>query len=120
MAGRTIQVQVPGQPLAIALMAATAMSLLLVASGLRHDSALGAPAFWPWILTGLQVLSLWSAGRRYWWGWLMGGSVQLPWIAYAVMTHQIGFIPGCLISASVQLYSFLRSSTRTTQMEAMA
>jgi hypothetical protein len=92
----------------------------MVASGLRYDSALGALTVWPWLLTGLQVLALWSAGRRYWWGWLMGGSVQLPWIAYAVMTEQVGFIPGCLISASVQLYGFLRNSTRTMHMEVVA
>lgn len=115
MQGETV-----GRQLAVALIAATGLSLVLVVSGLRHDSALGAPTVWPWLLTTLQVLSLWSAGRRYWWGWLMGGAVQLPWIAYAVMTGQIGFIPGCLVSSSIQLYSFLCSSTRTRQMEVMA
>lgn len=104
----------------MALITALGMSLVLVVSGSRQDSALGAPTVWPWLLTGLQVLSLWSAGRGYWWGWLMGGSVQLPWIAYAVMTEQIGFIPGCLISACVQLYSSLGNSPRTKQMEVMA
>jgi hypothetical protein len=38
----------------------------------------------------------------------LGGSVQLPWIAYAVATTQHGFIPGCAISAAVQTHSFLR------------
>lgn len=104
--------------LTVALLAAVGLSLVIVISGLGHDSSLGAPAFWPWLLTGLQVLSLWSAGRRYWWGWLVGGSVQMPWIAYAVMTAQIGFIPGCLISGTVQLSSFLHNSTRA--MEVMA
>lgn len=97
-----------GHRLAVGLIAAIGMSIVVMASAAGHRSGLGAPAAWPWILTGIQVLSLWSAGRSYWWGWLMGGSVQLPWIAYAVMTEQFGFIPGCLISASVQLYSFLR------------
>jgi hypothetical protein len=96
------------------------LSIAVVISSARDDSALGAPAMWPWLLTGLQVLSLWAAGRRHWWAWLLGGSVQLPWIAYAVMTDQIGFIPGCAISASVQIYSFLRDSSRTTRLEAMA
>ncbi|HSJ34379.1 MAG TPA: hypothetical protein VLB85_04940 [Acidimicrobiia bacterium] len=110
------QTQMPGQSLVFALTVGAGVSVLVVASGLSHDSALGAPAFWPWLLTGLQVLALWSAGRRYWWGWLVGGCVQFPWIAYAVVTDQIGFIPGCLISASVQLCSFLRNSTRTSQV----
>lgn len=114
------QTELPGQSLVVALTVGAVVSFLVVASGLRHASALGAPAFWPWLLTGLQVLSLWSAGRRYWWGWLLGGCVQFPWIAYAVVTDQIGFIPGCLISASVQLGSFLRNSTRTMQGEVIA
>jgi hypothetical protein len=39
----------------------------------------------------------------------LGGSVQLPWIAYAVVTTQFGFIPGCAISASVQIHNFVRN-----------
>lgn len=91
--------------------AATALSMAVFITAWRDGSALGAPPVWPWLLTGLQVLSLWSAGRGRWWGWLLGGSVQLPWIAYAVMTNQIGFIPGCAISGCVQIYSFLHDST---------
>jgi hypothetical protein len=66
-------------------------------------------------LTGLQVLALWSAGRKLWWGWLLGGMVQFPWIAYALLTEQIGFIPGCAISASVQIVAFLRDSPVTSE-----
>jgi hypothetical protein len=73
------------------------------------ETGLGAPEMWPWLLTGLQVLALWSAGRKRWWGWLLGGMVQLPWIAYAWMTDQIGFIPGCAISALVQVVAFVRN-----------
>jgi len=102
------------------VVASLVLSIAVVVSAARGDSALGAPALWPWLLTGLQVLSLWAAGRRHWWAWLLGGSVQLPWMAYALMTDQIGFIPGCAISASVQIYSFLHDSTRTTRSEAMA
>jgi hypothetical protein len=102
------------------LVASLALSIAVVVSAASDDSTLGAPSFWPWLLTGLQVLSLWAAGRRHWWAWLLGGSVQLPWIAYAVMTEQIGFIPGCAISASVQIYSFLNNSNRTTPSEAVA
>ena len=61
---------------------------------------------WPWVLTALQVLGLWAAGRGLRCGWLLGGTVQFPWIAYALLTNQIGFIPGCLVSACVQLYSY--------------
>lgn len=106
--------------LTCAVLASLGMSIAVVASSVRDDSALGASALWPWLLTGLQVFSLWAAGRRHWWAWLLGGSVQLPWIAYAVMTGQVGFIPGCTVSASVQIYSFLHNSTQTIRSEAMA
>jgi hypothetical protein len=114
-----------GRPLAwrrltCAVLASLGLSIAVLASSVRDDSALGAPALWPWLLTGLQVFSLWAAGRRHWWAWLLGGSVQLPWIAYAVMTDQVGFIPGCVVSASVQIYSFLTNSTQTIRTEAMA
>jgi hypothetical protein len=91
--------------LASAGTAALMFSGLVVATAWRDATQLGAR---PWLLTGIQVLALWSAGRGRWWGWLLGGSVQLPWIAYAVVTTQLGFIPGCAVSAAVQTYSFLR------------
>jgi len=85
------------------------LSALVVATAWDTTTALGAPLYWPWLLTGLQVLALWSAGRSHWWGWLLGAAVQLPWIAYALMTGQLGFIPGCAISAVVQACSFVRA-----------
>ncbi len=94
--------------LASAGTAALMFSGLVVATAWRDATPLGAPQYWAWLLTGLQVLALWLAGRGRWWGWLLGGSVQLPWIAYAVVTTQLGFIPGCAVSAAVQTYSFLR------------
>lgn len=98
------------------LTGATVLSIGVIVSAWGDDTGLGAPEVWPWLLTGLQVLALWSAGRRWWWGWLVGGMVQFPWIAYASMTGQIGFIPGCAISAVVQIFAFLRN-TPTNQTE---
>jgi hypothetical protein len=100
------------------LFASTGLSLAVFVSAWRDPSNLGARHLWPWLLTGLQVLALWSAGRGRWWGWLLGGSVQLPWIAYAVMTDQIGFIPGCAISALVQIYTYLRIAPQRQLVEA--
>jgi hypothetical protein len=62
---------------------------------------------WPWVLTALQVLGLWAAGRGHRVGWLLGGTVQFPWIAYALLTSQVGFIPGCAVSACIQLHSYV-------------
>jgi hypothetical protein len=93
-------------PIVLAGLVSSGLCSLLLATGSRGDSALGVPSYWPWLLTGLQVLSLWTAGQGSAWGWLLGGSVQLPWIVYALLTAQPGFIPGCAISAAVQLHSF--------------
>lgn len=62
--------------------------------------------YWPWVLTALQVIGLWAAGHGLRVGWLLGGTVQFPWIVYALLTDQIGFIPGCVVSACVQLSSY--------------
>jgi hypothetical protein len=86
----------------------SAVSGLLVSSAWTLDSPLGVPGFWTWLLTGLQVLALWGAGSKRWWGWLLGAAVQPPWIAYALLTGQLGFIPGCVVSAAVQIRSSLR------------
>jgi hypothetical protein len=42
--------------------------------------------------------------------------VQIPWIAYAWMTGQVGFIPGCAISALVQTFAFLRNSPERIEL----
>jgi hypothetical protein len=98
-----------GSSLLYAAFASAGLCAAIVVSAMGDPTPLGAPHYWPWLLTGLQVVALWSAGSGRWWGWLLGGSVQLPWIAYAVVTTQIGFIPGCAISASVQIHNFIRN-----------
>ncbi|MPZ54418.1 MAG: hypothetical protein GEU79_17110 [Acidimicrobiia bacterium] len=96
--------------LVLALGASLTLSGVIISTG--DGSDLGAPSYWPWLLTGLQVTALWSAGTRRWWGWLLGSSVQIPWVAYAVVTTQIGFIPGCAVSLLVQSYSFVRQQAQ--------
>lgn len=85
-----------------------AISATVVLSAWGTETRLGAPLAWPWLLTGLQVLALSGAGRRLWWGWPLGAAVQPAWIAYAVLTGQLGFIPGCMVSAAVQVHSFAK------------
>ena len=87
-----------------------ALSALVAVTALHGDTRLGAPSYWAWLLTAMQVLALWAAGAKRSWGWLLGASLQPVWITYAMFTGQIGFIPGCAISAAVQLYSFLHST----------
>jgi hypothetical protein len=104
--------------LVAAAAASMALSVVVLATAWNDTTPLGAPRYWPWLLTGLQVLALWSAGTGRWWGWLLGGSVQLPWIAYAVVTLQLGFIPGCAASATVQIFSFLRGGLLASRSSA--
>lgn len=98
-----------GLLVAIAGTAAVSSAIVTTASGAQ--TRVGALATWPWILTALQVIALWSAGTGRWWGWLLGAAVQPSWIAYAVVTSQLGFIPGCVVSAVVQTHSFLKRRT---------
>ena len=102
--GSTIQRRQVMGPLALSI----GMTLSLALTSSITETRLGAPLYWSWLLTSLQVLALWAAGAEYRWGWLLGASVQPPWIVYAVLTDQVGFIPGCAISAAVQICSFVR------------
>jgi hypothetical protein len=83
--------------------------LAVIVSSRSDPSELGAPVYWTWALTGLQVMALRVAGRGLAWGWMVGSAVQPGWIAYALMTDQLGFVIGCGISTAVQLSAYLRA-----------
>jgi hypothetical protein len=87
-----------------------ALCLAVTASSRTDPSELGAPVYWTWALTGLQVMALWVAGRGQAWGWMVGSAVQPGWIAYALLTDQLGFILGCVISTGVQLSAYVRAN----------
>jgi hypothetical protein len=95
--------------LAGALALSAAGCALVVWSSDSGESRLGVPAYWAWLLTALQVLALWAAGRELWWGWLLGAGIQPVWIVYAELTSQHGFVLGCLVSGAVQLRNFARA-----------
>ncbi|MEE6259782.1 hypothetical protein [Plantactinospora sonchi] len=96
------------------MIAAFAGSAVLsaVMAATRRDHGLGLGPAWAWILTALQVTALYAVGRGHGVGWLLGAAVQLCWITYAVLTTQYGFVPGCVVSALVQGYSYLRTVRR--------
>ena len=98
----------------------SAITGLLVSSAWTVATQLGAAGYWTWLLTGLQVLALWGAGTKRWWGWLLGAAVQPPWVAYALLTGQFGFIPGCVISAVVQTHSVVRGRSYARPSDADA
>lgn len=97
-------------------LAGISVSLALCASVLVSARAvetnLGAPVYWTWLLTGLQVLALRGAGGGRCWGWWLGAAVQPAWIVYALLTGQLGFVPGCLVSTAVQAMNSMRCGRR--------
>ena len=99
--------EIPARLGLVGLGVATIVVAILAASAI-DGSPLCAPGYWAWVLTGLQVAALRGAATGRSWGWLLGASVQLPWITYATVTAQFGFIPGCLISCAVQGHGYLR------------
>jgi hypothetical protein len=87
-----------------------ALCLAVAVSSRTDPGELGAPVYWTWALTGLQVTAMWVAGRGRAWGWMVGSAVQPGWIAYALLTNQLGFVIGCAISTGVQLSAYLRAN----------
>ena len=87
-----------------------ALCLAVTVSSRTDPGELGAPVYWTWALTGLQVMAMWVAGRGQAWGWMVGSAVQPGWIVYALLTNQLGFIVGCVISTGVQLSAYMRAN----------
>ena len=61
------------------------------------------PWWWSWLLTAVGVFGLWVAGSRKRWGWAVGVGAQLLWTAYALHTHQYGFLVSALAYGTVYI-----------------
>jgi hypothetical protein len=64
--------------------------------------------WWSWGLSAIGIAGIFLAGSSKKVGWLLGFGVQGLWIAYAVATHQWGFIASALAYASVYGRNWLR------------
>lgn len=53
-------------------------------------------AWWSWVLGPFGLFGLWLTTRKDWRGYLVGVAVQGLWLAYAVVTVQLGFIATAL------------------------
>lgn len=70
---------------------------------------------WSWGLTIVGVFGLWLAGRKNPFGWFIGLCAQGLWVAYAVTSHQPGFIVSALAYGTVyarNLYLWTSEATR--------
>lgn len=57
--------------------------------------------WWSWLLTMVGVTGIYLTTRRMWQGFLVGLAAQLLWVAYALATHQWGFIVSALAYGTV-------------------
>jgi hypothetical protein len=63
-------------------------------------------AYWSYLLTAVGVFGLYLAGRKDRRGWMVGIGAQVLWVAYAVSTHQWGF----LVSAGAYGWVYARNA----------
>lgn len=47
---------------------------------------------WSWVLAAIGILGIYLAGKKNSIGWLIGVFAQLLWLAYAIASHQWGFL----------------------------
>lgn len=67
--------------------------------------------WWSWILGLLGVVGFVLAGRKIWWAWYVNIGTQFLWLAYAIITWQLGF----LVSAAVYFFVFTQNAVRWTK-----
>ncbi len=48
--------------------------------------------FWSWLLGIVGLLGFYLAGRRVWWAWYVNIINQIFWLAYSIITGQLGFL----------------------------
>jgi len=68
--------------------------------------------WWSWLLTVVGVTGLYFAGSRKRLGWAIGIAAQTLWIAYALATHQYGFLVSAVAYGWVYSRNFLRWRTK--------
>lgn len=64
------------------------------------------PWWWSWLLTAVGVFGLYRAGSYKRGGWAIGVFAQLLWIAYAISTHQYGFLISAVAYGTVYVRNF--------------
>lgn len=64
--------------------------------------------WWSWVLTAVGVTGLYFAGSRRRLGWAIGIGAQALWLAYALTTHQYGFLVSAGAYGWVYTRNFLR------------
>lgn len=74
------------------------------------------PVAWTWVMTGVNLASLYGSSRGRRWGWRLGVALQPLSIEYCVITGQAGFVPGNLVTLIIYMTA-LRSAQRAGMAE---
>lgn len=64
----------------------------------------GIPGWWSMLLASIGIAGLYLTTRPEpvrWYGFIVGLAVQALWIAYAVTTHQLGFVVSAIAYGAV-------------------
>lgn len=48
--------------------------------------------YWDYILAFVGIAGFILAGRKVWWAWYINIGSQFLWVAYALISHQYGFL----------------------------
>jgi nicotinamide riboside transporter PnuC len=75
---------------------------------------------WSWILAAIGITGIWLAGSRRTIGWTIGVAAQLLWIAYAIATHQWGFIASALAYGFVYARNWAKWRRETAENDGLA
>lgn len=63
--------------------------------------------YWSWVLAACGLFGMYLAGKKDPRGWLVGICVQFLWLAYAIATHQWGFLASVFGFGSVYIKNWI-------------
>lgn len=66
---------------------------------------------WSLCLGAAGVLSLWLAGDKTVWAWVVGLATQGVWVVYALTTEQYGFLVSCAAFVTVYVRNWVKWSS---------
>ncbi|WP_211250807.1 hypothetical protein [Mycetocola saprophilus] len=73
--------------------------------------------FWSYLLTAVGILGLWLAGGKNRAGWAVGLAAQVLWVAFALTTHQYGFLLSAVAYGTVYIRNFRAWKKPATERE---
>ena len=78
------------------------------------------PWWWSWLLTICSVVGFILAGSQVRIGWLIGFVSQILWIAYALYTHQRGFLVSAGACGTIYAWWYVRGFSPRIEQLAVA